>query len=480
MAVRRARALDVLSRYAGATSGRRGSTFTGGSGSANTEIGRGLVELRNRSREMVRDTWLATRIMNVTVGSTIGWGVSLLSDTGNDRLDARVNSAFNQWAASCDVTNVQTLDGVIETMVRSMLEGGDTVLRMLDRGSRDSRRVPLALQLWEGDVIDHYKDGTLPTGTGRQARLGVELGPEGQRLGYHLFPQHPGEMTTSVAASISTLVPRAEVVHLFKTLRPGQVRGVPLLAPILLSARDLDSLLESTIIKSKVEASFSAFITQSGEYGPVDSDTSPAPNSGPPLTELRPGTIARLREGENIEFANPSSASNFESVANSFLYGIAAGAGITFSDLTGDLRQANYSSLRAGRIMHRILINQLRWLTIAPQIQRIVDRWSDRAIIAGVLQDRADGYPFKMIFPPWEKVDPLKDLQAEILAVRSGQKSPTEFVAESGSDPRAVMADLIAFLKILDDNKIVLDIDPRHTAQSGIAQPTDKPSETPP
>ena len=458
-------ALDLQKRYAGASGGRRGSSFLGGGGSANVHIGTYLTALRNRSREMVRDHWAFQRILDVTVGHAVGAGISILPDNGSDRLDKQVASAFEEWVAQADITGESDLHGLIALIVRASLEGGDSVLRFIDTGSSDLRKVKLALQAWEGDVIDHGRNGIQEA---KRARLGVALGSMGQREGAWLFPEHPGEMDSPNVMSRFTA--RENFIHLYRTLRPGQVRGVPVFAPVLLQARDLADLMDAVIVKAKIEACFSVFITKSGEPSPIASLQKT--ENGQRVTEVGPGMVYELRDNEDVKFGNPGgNGGAFEPIYNATLYAMAAGAGITHDQLTGDLRQANYSSLRAGKIEFRRLIEQFQWLTIVPKVlNRITERWVSRAIMSGVLRERRDGYRWKYVMPANEPIDPKKDLEADILAVRSGRWSPQEFLASWGRDWRQVVSDHASFFKETDSMGLTFDIDPRKVSQSGQAQ----------
>lgn len=478
-AMKRARALhalDVSTRYAGAMGGRRGASFLGQGGSANNAIGSHLSALRNRSREMVRDHWAFQRILDVTVAHAVGSGISVIPDNGSDRVDRQAASAFNEWADTADATGEGDVHGIAALAVRAALEGGDSVIRFIDLDRNDSRRVKLALQLWEGDIIDHSRDGVFDN---RNSRLGVGLGPVGERTGYWLFPEYPGETVT--ASLSSRFIGRPDVIHLYKTLRPGQVRGVPVFAPILMPARDLADLMEAVIVKAKIEACFTGFVKKAGETSPLDNLKKTENQQR--VTEFAPGMIVDLQDGEDITFGNPGGNGRlFEPVHNATLYAMAAGAGITFDQLTGDLRQANYSSLRAGKIEFRRLIEQFQWLTIVPKMMaRITDRFSSRAVLANVLRERREGYRWTYVMPANEPIDPRKDLEADIMAVRSGRMSPQEFIAGWGRDWREVIADFGTFMAEIDKANsgkgIVLDIDPRKTTQSGAAQSVAAPAE---
>jgi capsid protein len=76
--------------------------------------------------------------------------------------------------------------------------------------------------------------------------------------------------------------------------------------------------------------------------------------------------------------------------------------------------------------------------------------------------------------PRFEAVDPLKDIQADILAVRAGLMTLKEAIARQGYDPAHVLAEIGATNAELDVLGIVLDTDPRKATKSGAAKPVEE------
>lgn len=454
--------LDAHARaYAAARSGRRNKNWSGRSTSANMEIGASLRELRNRSREFVRDSWVGQRILDVISGHTVGAGIVSVPNTGSDRLDIAAKLAIEEWIAVADIEGILDWFGLQALAVRTMAEGGEAILRFHDiRIAEAGNTVPFRLQGLEGDLIDTSRDGTFDSGS----RLGVVLGEWGNRRGIWLFQRDPREFGQSPGAS--SLVPWDNLAHLYRPMRFGQVRGVPLFAAILLTGRELTDIVEATLVKMRTEASFAGFIKRtSGGFSPLAAKKDDA---GDKVTRIEPGAIVDIGDGE-INFANPSSQTAFGEVYMSTMMALAAGAGITYDQLTGDLRQANYSSLRAGKIEFRRLVEQLQWTILVPRmIEPVMQRVLHRATLTGRLRRLHDGYRLDHIMPAVEPIDPKKDLEADILAVRAGRLSPQEFIAGWGRDWRDVVADTASFLEFLDrqsDGKgLPLDIDPRRPA----------------
>lgn len=451
---RRAAARLRLRAYDAALSGPRRQGFGGRSTSANVEVGSGLRPLRDRARSMVRNTAHGHAIVDVMVRHLVGTGMTPVWDTGSDVLDRLASDRYEAWAPRSDVEGEMDFSAQQQLAARSMVEAGEMVARLVDLRRGEDPEIPFRVQLLEGDHIDSTRDGPSIGGQGR-ARLGIGLGEWGRRTGAWLYENHPGD----VFGSISHFVPRDQFLHLYRPERIGQLRGVTWLAPILLTAKDHGELLQNTIVKSGIEASIAAFVVDSpngatpfaGTVNPATGDREFMPESG---------TMVRLANGQDVKFAQATTTTQFEPVSVHTLQAMAVGAGLTYDQITGDLRRANYSSLRAGKIEFRRLVEQVQYQTFIPRFcDPIVDRFIDRAILAGSLP--AGPYPRTWIAPANEPIDPTKDLNADIDAVRAGRLSPQEFISSWGRDWRKVVKDHDAFWKFCDQHGISFDIDPR-------------------
>jgi lambda family phage portal protein len=357
---------------------------------------------------------------------------------------------------------------------RTRCEAGEVLLRLVHLNPAEARRrrlrVPLQIEVIEPDLLEEtLRFGPTP-GSDRTIQ-GIEHDANGQRIAYRLLRRHPGEgygFTGSQLDDPIDRVPAADIIHLWRRFnaRPQQVRGVPDSAPALLRLQG-----------AKVQALLGVFITTPE---PLDMPVGPSPPagwSGPAEpgdqrsipTELWPGMVANIPVGSEPKFLQPSGAGSFEPFAIHTLMSIATAYGVTYDQLTGDLRQANYSSLRAGKIEFRRLIEQDQWLMHIPlQCQPVWDAFIDAAILAGQLPDR--DYPVEWTPPKFEAVDPLKDGNAVISQIRSGLMTWSQAVSEMGFDPRVQADDIAKSNKLLDDRGIVLDSDPRRVSNAGGAQ----------
>lgn len=470
-AQQRAALFEVQARYEGARRTRRTRGWQAPSTGPQAEVEGALTELRNRSRDLVRNNaWMAAGL-DIAVSYEVGYGITPHSRTGDAELDKRVKAEFSAWARGCDVGGRLDFFGIMAQAARARRQDGEALTLKLPASPTEMRRrgirVPLLLQNVEADLLEEDREGT--TKAGNRIRQGIELGADGAPRVYHLLEEHPGEEFGGRRGRVREY-PADSVLHIFRQDRPGQLRGVPDAAPFLLRLRDLDELEEAALHQAKVQACLAAFVTsnQPGGRGPLEAVPE---GGGDPVRSFSPGMVERLLPGEDVKFAVPSGAGGFSDLARHQLHAIAAAWGLTYDLLTGDLSTANYSSLRAGRLAFKRRLEALQWLLLIPRwCQPVWDAWVAAAIRAGVLEPREGGYPVEWGPPAFEMVDPLKDAMAMRLMERLGYATWDQNVAAQGYDPEEQRAAIARANAQADKLKLILDGDPRRTAGTGSAQ----------
>lgn len=463
--LRRARqrqALGVLARaYEGARQGRRTEGWIAGGTGANAEIAPALHRLRDRSRDLVRNNPYATKAVQALVSNMIGTGLQPRARAATPDIARLADRLWLQFSAQCDADGLTDFAGLQALMVRSLVESGEVLVRFRDRRVEDGLAVPLQCQVLEADHLDSWKSEDLPDGG--FILQGIEFDAIGRRRAYWLFPRHPGELR-GVGSAASQRVPADRVLHLFDRLRPGQVRGVPWLAPVILKLRDLDDYDEAELVRKKIEACFAAFVTGAEDEQTLGQARIDA--SGSRIESFEPGMIEYLEPGKDVKFATPSSAGGYAEYMRMQLHAVSAGVGLTYELLTGDLSQVNYSSIRAGLIEFRRRMEALQWQLLVPGLCRPV--WQRFVVAAQAAGRLPEGeITADWTAPRFEAVDPLKDIQADVLAVRAGVMTLKEAIARQGYEPAQVLAEIAATNAELDALGLVLDTDPRRSTKTG-------------
>ena len=343
------------------------------------------------------------------------------------------------------------------------MEAGECFVRLRPRLPKDGLSVPLQLQLLEAEHLTTTETRKLENGN--YIRAGIEFNGIGRRVAYHLYREHPGDTSNPIASTELVRVPAESVLHLFRPIRPGQLRGQPWLTQVLIKLYELDQYDDAELVRKKTAAMFAGFVTKNSPEDRLLNEQAPD-SGGTSVAGLEPGTMQVLLPGEDVKFSTPADVgATYETFMRVQLRSIAAGMGITYEQLTGDLTGVNYSSIRAGLLEFRRRCEQFQHQVIVFQMCRpIWQTWIDAAILSGALQkngDLAAYYDVKWIPPGFAWVDPLKDIKAQIMAVRAGFKSRAEVVSEQGYDAEAIDREIAADNKRADSLGNEYDSDPR-------------------
>jgi len=98
---------------------------------------------------------------------------------------------------------------------------------------------------------------------------GIALGDAGEPVAYWLHRIHPGAswLLPSGGRLTSERIPAADVLHIYRKRRPGQLRDVSWLAPVLGRLRDLGDYEAALLMKAKIEACLAAVVSEDGRVG---------------------------------------------------------------------------------------------------------------------------------------------------------------------------------------------------------------------
>jgi lambda family phage portal protein len=468
-------------RYEGATAGRRVHGWYAPSADANVELMGALVWLRNRSRDLVRNNPHASKAIEELVGNVVGTGIVPQAKTGDPDLDRIIDNEWPYFVEQCDTPQNLDFYGMQALVMRSTAESGEGLVRFRPRLPEDKLRVPLQLQILESDFLDQTRTMGLVNGHVMQ---GVQFDLLGRRVAYWLFSYHPGGVLilNPRGGIISQPVPAEQILHIYRVLRPGQVRGVPWLAPVMIAFRDLDDYRDAERVRKKIESCVVAIVEQpEGTSGPPMGIKSIDPQSGNPVESFEPGMFEYLKPGQSVKFNNPPVAGGYREYVTTELQAIAAGIGLPYELFTGDMSQVNYSSWRGGMLGFRNTIEGYRWLTLVPKFCAPVRRrFIDTLILQGKIpaaarsSERINLYATQWTAPKFESVDPVKDTIADLKRIRMGVLTLSEAILQNGYDPETQFREIARINALLDRLRIILDSDPRHTTDRGQEQAADE------
>jgi lambda family phage portal protein len=261
------------------------------------------------------------------------------------------------------------------------------------------------------------------------------------------------------------------VIHLFVQEHVGQRHGISVFEPVIKRLGDIDESVEAEIIRKNVEACFAGFITPAA-VGDVDDAMGDVEDQGEGrfATEtLEPGMLTRLRPGEDVKFADPKGSGGLNDIVKLALFSTAAGVGITYEHLSGDLSNVNYSSYRAGSLEFQRSIGRIQYNTIIPvALDRIWARFQRDARERSLIGARVS-YEMKWTPPPFESVDPVKEANGNIALMQAGLESRRNLVNARGYDFNTLMAEIAEDTATQKNLGLLFKGDPFNPTQSGSA-----------
>lgn len=391
-----------------------------------------------RCRDVLQNNPYAAGAADVFSSNVVGSGVKPSSLLREAALRDQIQRLWLQWTDECDADGLVDFYGLQALAARALFEAGEIFIRLRARRPEDGFSVPLQLQALESEMLDHGFSQTLTNGN--SIISGVEFDGVGRRVAYHFWREHPGDGASS-ASSQRVRVPAQSVLHVMRVNRPGQVRGVPLIASAVVKLWLLDQYDDAELDRKKTAALFAGFITSPQPEDILEPDGDAGAPAG--TVTLEPGTMHALLPGEDVKFSDPAEVGgSYEAFQYRSLLAVFTAMGVPYTIGTGDLKRANYSSLRGALVEFRRRVGQLQHHTLVFQMCRpIWDAWFDAAVLSGALQirDYAADPPawraVKWIAPKFEWVDPLKDRKAEAIAVQYGFKARSDVIEEEGYDP---------------------------------------------
>lgn len=429
---RRPATVPAVRRFDGATGGRRGQGFSTFN-DINAEIGAAGWSLRRRSLHAARNNgWISNGIAS-WVSATVGTGMKPRSTHDDPAVREDLNRRFRRWQDVADADGLADLGSLQAIAVRTMIEGGESFCHLI--ATPDGLR----LRLLDADMVP--SDLSQELGDGRRIIQGIEFNADGRRAAYHVRRFRP---IVPTFGNDLVRIPAEDMLHMYQVLAPGQVRGIPWLAPVLLRAHEADVLEDAAIVKQKIAAMFAAFIYDpSGSTGAQFNGTAA---NGAMEVSLEPGSTKALPPGFDIKFADPPEADPIVELLKLELRGIAAGLGTCEHLVTGDLSAANYSSLRGGLNEFGQRVEQVQYFNLAHQLLGPARRrWLLLEIVAGrIVGDLDELEPVEWIAPARPPVDPEKDAKASAELVRNRFASRAEIVAGRGWDIEALDAEIAA------------------------------------
>ena len=432
--------------YAGARFSRLTADWQVNTASADSELWSSLTNLRNRSRQLVRDNSYAKRAKLIVVNNVIGSGIAMEPGVRNQRdtlmesVNDDIERVWDEWsrAENCHTGGKLCFADLERQAFGQIFEAGEVLLRKHYAPFGNSR-VPFGLELIEAERM--ADDVIVPViGVSGYYRLGVERDEFGRPIAFWVRKWHPGEVRYAGGdPNVLFRVPADQAYHLYVVDRWPQTRGEPWLHTAMRRLNDMDGYSEAEITAARGAACYMASIETSDENGLADQ---PRVEGEQPQFELEPGAVPRLIPGEKLNFNNPNRPNpNMDPFMRLMLREVAAGTGPSYESLSRDYSQSNYSSSRLALLDDRDLWRVFQQFFIRSFREPLHREWLRQAVFARAIPSitvsdyAANPAKYEAVsFKPrgWSWIDPTKEVDAYIKAIRGGLMSTSQVIALTG------------------------------------------------
>jgi lambda family phage portal protein len=438
--------------YQGARTTRLNYNWVVGQESINTTIWSELQMLRDRSRDLNRNNPVAAGITGtlcdntiqtgITPQSRIDWKSLPITEEQAEEFQRQSEKIWEKWGSQADAAGRLTIGEIQSLAVRQILESGEflALRRALDTDA--TRHYMLAI-----DIIEPDRLATL-SGTSAEAKLGITVNDRGQPVAYDILKTHPGDLLlpmskTGETEKIQARDPagRPNVFHVFPMQRPGQLRGIPFFSPVLEYFKHMADYIEAEIVAARISACFAAFVKSENPYTAAVGNAETTNEKSQRVENFEPGMIEYLSPGESVDFANPTRpVTTFDMFLEKILRMIGAALGLPYELVLKDFSKTNYSSARAAMLQAYRVFKVWQKLIVDHLCQPLWDllmeeAWLRGELVAPSFRKYRWEYCRAMWIPPgWQWVDPLKEAQANKVAVAVGFKTRADVCAEQGED----------------------------------------------
>ena len=447
--------------------------------SPSEDITDNLELLRERSRDLYAGGGpLGRGAIDRIVLNSVGAGLTLncrisaetlgLSEEEAAEWEENTEREFCFWAESkeCDIARGMNFYELQNLCFKSVLLNGDALVML---PMRHTKNFPydLRIALIEGDRL---QDPPLRT---YNALIdgGVEFDNDGRPIAYHIANHHPLSELSGLPRLEYVRVPafgaktgRRNVLHLLPLERIGQHRGVPFLAPVIETLKQLGRYSDAELMAAVIGGIFAIFF----EHGVDDDDSSDFVGEESMASDLglrekkeeelkqwrdsvekigvddMYGMIADLPErtrAKSVSPARPNSA--FDAFVMSLVRQIGSSVSIPAEVLFLNFT-SSYSASRGALLEAWKLFNYWRNWWVTNFCQPIYEEWLYEAVLRGRVQapgfldDPMIRYAYSWADwtgPSQGQLDPVKEVKAAVLRVENGFSTRQKETAElTGGD----------------------------------------------
>ncbi len=402
--------------------------------------------LRKRSRYEVANNSYARGMVLTLANDVIGTGPRLQLLTKDAKANKRVQKSFAKWAREIG------LAAKLRTMRMARCQDGEA-FAMLVTNNRLRHQIKLDLRLVEADQINNSMFSSVPTD---RILDGIEYDEDDNPIKYHVARQHPGGTIGpyTVTSLKSEPVDANQMIHWFRTDRPGQVRGIPEITAALPLYAQLRRFTLAVIAAAESAADFSVLLKTNATPDEADQMI---PWDEQEIQKRMMVALPAGAEMQQLRAEQPTTT--YKEFKAEILNEISRCLNMPFNVAAGNSSGYNYSS---GRLDHQtyfraIGIDQCDCEEVV--LDRIFSAWLDEAaLVPGLLPAESiiEDMDHSWFWDAPEHVDPQKEANAQATRLENNTTTLADEWAAKGWDWEEKLEQLAREKKKLVDAGLVV------------------------
>lgn len=314
--------------------------FTARSSSPMYDIEANLATLVSRSRSLYMTSPIATSAIKTIRTNVIGSGLKLkaridyevlgITEEESEKIEEQIEREFALWAETpmCDALGLNNFYEMQGLFFMGELLNGDAFCIRKHEKPTPFMPYGLRLQLVESDRVSTPNTTGVTLGNnayisygtaenGNEIFNGVEVNGNGKVVAYHICNQYPnaqpvGMYTAPEWTRITTHGSHTglrNILHMFESERAEQRRGVPILAPVIETLKQITRYTDAELMAAVISGMYTIFIKTEaptdmpfGEAMPDDLEEIDKSDND---YQLGNGSINMLGMNESIQIADP-------------------------------------------------------------------------------------------------------------------------------------------------------------------------------
>lgn len=415
---------------------------------ARTYVSRKQRQMVARSRDVIMKNDYARQFMRMFVQNVIGEdGIRFQASARkhNGTLDSDLNETLQEnwmeWSEeiNCDLSGEDSFVDMQQACATSLCTDGEFFIRMHE----DKSKYGLKLQILDAQRCSPVETRKFQYARNQALYNGILFDrPTMKPIAYLFGGEHTNDNYYDDSSQKYDRIPAEDVLHGYLKERIGQFRGLPVIHTALERTFSLDRYEEAALQSARIGAGKAGFFEVDPNVGGAEEATEDEE------IEIDPNSFTELPPGWTIGSYDPTYPHEmYDDFIRSGLRGMASGMGVSYHDLSNDLTDVNYSSIRQGSLKDRYNWKLLQKWMVRKKHKKIYKRWVVIQLQRGNLRvgrrvldltDLKKCLEVTWTGRRWEWIDPKSEAIANTEQIRNMLISPSQVIRDLGRDPEEV------------------------------------------